>query len=457
MTPAFAGEPTAGWLPAVVPADAQSVRCQDPAIAEALADAGASQVDEEPVVEIVGSAGALRGDAQIGVVIIDSPRRTSGSRATRAARRLVATTGARSRARLAQRALRRHGYETTSVLLWDLRQHVRTEGIPARRLQLVDRLPGRALAIGRRPAAEASALHSVVAEASRQIGGPLDVRWASIRSGVLLAEVDGGILRVAIGPGRIQIDSQAAALEHLGSAQLPALVADRVPWLRARGRTGLADWSLERLLPGTRPARALGASLVDECREFLVALHSAAGGQAPGPSHADLAETAASVCEPEGARRARSLAERLDGELAGIRRGFGHGDFFAGNLLVADERVTAVLDWDAAGPGRLPLVDLLHLELTQGGYRTDDDWGDVLLERLLPAARAGGSEQIRRYCEDLGLRTDPHLLESLVLSYWLGYVDFQLRTHPARRSEPVWIERNVQHVLREVEALAGTK
>ena len=441
----------AGWLAAVIPADCRRVRVHDRQLADALTAAGAEQVERDPDVEIARSVRDIRGDAALALVLVDPLLPTSRRVTVRVARRLAVSVRARLYAERARRGLRRRGYGEATVLLWDARQRVGLPDVPPHRPRLVERLPARALAIGRRGDTGPSALQAVLVDASRETGVPLRLRWVSIRSGILLAEAEEGILRVAIGPGRVQIESQATALETLGGDQLPAAVADRVPWLLARGRTGLADWSLERRLPGTRPAAGLPDQLARDCLEFLVALHRAPGGESGGQSLSELAEIAAGVCGRDGAGRARSLAARLDAALAGVRRGFGHGDFFAGNLLAEDGRLTGVLDWDAAGPGRLPLVDLLHLELTQRGYGTDNEWGPTLLEHLLPAARDGGGEHVRRYCRNVGLDPHPRLLEGLVLSYWLGYVAYQLRTHPARRSEPLWIERNVEGILREVE------
>ena len=148
----------------------------------------------------------------------------------------------------------------------------------------------------------------------------------------------------------------------------------------------------------------------------------------------------------------RRLGERLELDLAEVRRGFGHGDFFAGNLLADGPRLTGVIDWDAGGPGRLPLVDLLHLELTRVDYGGDDNWGRAVVERLLPLAKSGGDAVVHRYCAGIGLETNPRLLEALVLGYWLGYVAYQLDTHVARRSQPAWIEGNVEFPLAAVTA-----
>lgn len=444
-----------GWLAAVVLADARRFRVGDPALAATLADAGAECVEQAADVEIVSQAGELQGEAPLAIVAVSPPppRDDAPPSVVRAGQRVVTSMRTRSRAAAARRRLRRAGYGDTSVLHWDIARLTRLAGLAVPRRRLADVLSTRALAIGRRTKPEPTALDAVLAEASRLSRQELRLHWVSIRSGVLVAGAGAGILRVAVGPARVQIASQSTALEALRDGAPPPEVERRIPRLLARGRTGLADWSLEQLLPGERPPSALSDALAAECREFLVALHRTPGGERGGDSHADLVREVVTVCGPEGERRARALAARLDSELAGIPRGFGHGDFFAGNLLAADNRLTGVLDWDAAGPGRPPLVDLLHLELTSSRYGGDNDWGPAVLERLLPLAAAGGNAGIQDYCRELELEPEPRLLEALVLGYWLGYAAYQLRTHPARRSEPLWIARNVEGVLQQVEGL----
>jgi aminoglycoside phosphotransferase (APT) family kinase protein len=247
----------------------------------------------------------------------------------------------------------------------------------------------------------------------------------------------------------VQLERQAESLAGLAANGLPESVSNRLPQVLARGRSGLAVWTLERRLPGATPARELTPGLLEECVGFLVGLHHVPGGDQGGLSHADDAETVAPVCGPEDAAAVRALAARLESELAGLPRGFAHGDFFAGNLLADGDRLTGVLDWDAAGPGRLPATDLFHLQLTRSPYGTDEGWGRAVLERILPSARAGGDDAVRRYCRELGFEPDPAVLEPLALSYWLGYAAYQLRTHGHRRHQPAWLERNLSLVLRD--------
>jgi hypothetical protein len=335
------------------------------------------------------------------------------------------------------------------VLYWDLPDRVR---LP----ELTDegpRLPRYALAVGRRGQREPTAVQSAL-EAASEHG--LEARWASTRAGLVVLAVNGSLLRVAIGPTRAEIDNGLASLEALRAAAPPPEVANRVPWPLSRGRVGLADWSLERLLNGTQPPRAVPEPLFGDCLAFLEALGRLRDDRAGGQEFSALADAVVDVCRPETARALRAVVSRLDGRLAGVPRCFAHGDFFSGNLLADDSgRLSGVVDWDAAGPGRLPLLDLLHLELTRSGPFADENWGRALLARLLPLARAGGDDAIGHYCGELGLTTDASLLEALVFAYWLDYAAYQLRAHPVRRVQPAWIDGNVELVVRSAaEALA---
>jgi Phosphotransferase enzyme family len=431
-----------GWLPVVVPAEARRFRVADPDLAAALMDAGAELVDADPEVEIAPSASQVRGDAELAIVTVVGPESRAGPKALRAARRALHSLRARVEAARARRAL---PYPETDVVFWDLPDRVRLPGLISER----PRLPRYALVLGRHGPARRTALESALAAA--EVRTP---DWASTRAGLVVLGVDGTLVRVAIGPTRAEIDNGIGALEALRAASPPPELSERVPWPGARGRLGLADWSTERLLTGNRPPRSVPEPLFADCLEFLVALGRLRGGD--GQPLAELAAGVEEACSPESASKLHALAARLEQRLEGIPRCFVHGDFFAGNLLTDEQgRLSGVVDWDAAGPGRLPLLDLLHLQLTRSGAYADADWGSVLLERLLPPARAGGDAATREYCAAVGVEPDPRLLEALVLAYWLDHVAYQLRAHPVRRAQPDWMERNIELVLRSAaDALA---
>jgi aminoglycoside phosphotransferase (APT) family kinase protein len=148
---------------------------------------------------------------------------------------------------------------------------------------------------------------------------------------------------------------------------------------------------------------------------------------------------------------AHTLAAAIEAAVAAVPRGFGHGDFFRGNLLLEDGMLAGVVDWDAAGPGRLPLVDLLHLRHHADNRPEDVDWGPLLVERLLPWAQSGGDRLLRGYLERVDLDPDPAVLQALVAAYWLQHASYQLRSHSHRRRQPRWLARNIDGVLRTLE------
>ena len=215
----------------------------------------------------------------------------------------------------------------------------------------------------------------------------------------------------------------------------------------ASGKSGLAEWSLERRLAGSRPT-TLTDPLRAQCLDFLVALHAAGGSDTALLPSKDAESIAA--FRPERGAALAAVGSRLDSALADVPRGFGHGDFFLGNLLAEGDHLSGVVDWDAGGPGRLPLLDLIHLQHLAQYSLADEDWGPSLVRHLFPWAQSGGDEVARTYCSRIGLELRPGLFESLAVAYWLDRAAYTLRTHRQRRTEPRWLARNVDHVLEAV-------
>jgi aminoglycoside phosphotransferase (APT) family kinase protein len=435
-----------GWLAAVLPADARRFRVADPALAAVLSDAGAELSDVRPDVEIA-AASDLGGDAPLAVVSFAAPRHDSSSLAARVARRVVSAARVRAKALRARRIVRSKGYGTPEVVLWDVRQQFRLPGRSRASRSAVELLPQRALVLGGRSAGKPTLLDAALDAAGARPQEPV-----SIRAGLVAAMTDRGLLRIAVGPARRQLETQLRTLEALRAADVSAAVADRTPWVLAHGKVGLADWSLERTLPGRRPTGTLSDAVRAQCVDFLVALHAADGGAAPAAAQAD-AQTIAEV-RPQHEEELVALGRRLEETLAGLPRGFGHGDFFLGNLLVEGDRLTGVVDWDSGGPGRLPLLDLFHLLHLAQYPLGDEDWGPSLVRHLFPSARAGASATVQEYCARVGVAPDGSLLEALAVAYWLDRAAYILRTHRQRRAEPRWLESNIDHVLESLRGLA---
>jgi len=207
---------------------------------------------------------------------------------------------------------------------------------------------------------------------------------------------------------------------------------------------GLTSWSLEQRLTGGS-ASSVDGSLLERCVEFLANLYRL-GEEAPATvsSQATVVED---VLPPDRQRSLRELARWTDAELADLPRGFAHGDFWAGNLLVHGNQLTGVVDWEAGNPSSLPAMDFVHLHLLAGPRPDIYQWGPAIAEHLLPVMRAGGDSVTRAYLAKLSIDAKPPTLEALVAAYWLGRVHYHLATYLERRTDPFWIERNVIHVL----------
>jgi hypothetical protein len=435
IPPAHAGH---GWLAAIVPAAARRFRVADPSLAHTLGHAGAELVDDRPDVEIAPRS-EIRGDAGCGVVVVAEPRPEGGQRIVRAGARAARSLRARVRAARARRTLRARGYEQTSTLLWALD---RPFPLPGPEPAPSVRLPVWALVIGRHTAEP-----SMLAGVAEAAGVRLEER-PNVRQGVLVAMTAQGVLRVAVGPAERQLDEQQRALERLQSLDPPPAVANRAPRLLGAGREGLARWTLEQRLPGRRPD-VLDERLRDQCLEFLTELFSL-GARAGGADPAERASVVALQCGPAEAVQLEALGDRLTASLAAVPRGFAHGDLWAENLLADGEGLTGVVDWDYAGEGRLPLLDLFHLLVNEERRQWRSSLGSVIAGRLLPLAAAGGGPEVSEYCGRVGLDSDPVLLTDLALAYWLDYVARLLELYADRAARPVWMRDNVTAVLNAV-------
>jgi aminoglycoside phosphotransferase (APT) family kinase protein len=444
-----------GWLPAVLPAQARRFRVSDSRLAATLAEAGAEVVESAPDVEI-GPPAQLVGDAPHVIVSLDAGHLEEGPSLLRAGRRIAKSAAIRTRATTARRMIRLRGYPDTSVVTWDHEHVIRA----SRRNHLDHRAHGRewfplgTAVVGTRDRTEPTILEVVASVSSAAANISLEQLIPRVASGLIVAISPAGVLRVAVGPARSKIEAQKRALDALRSADPPLVVSERVPWLLAHGESGLAVWSVERIAPGTLAPPSVTGRLLEDCIDFLLALY------ATGPHHAERAvgtprrphaEVIATACDGDGARTIMSVGRRIEGVLADLPRGFGHGDFWSGNLLTDGERLVGVVDWDAAGLGRPPLLDLLHLVTAARGHQ-GEALGPAVVDHLLPWARAGGDEIARSYLHRLGVEASRERLEALALAYWMERVAHQLDLYADRRRQHRWLEANVALVLRRLRA-----
>jgi peptidoglycan/xylan/chitin deacetylase (PgdA/CDA1 family) len=437
----------------VLPASARRFRVQSEAIAATLADAGAELVDEDPDVEIA-PASALRGDAPSVVVPLARPLPEGGSRWGRGTRRLTASIVVRAKASAELVRVRRLGYTQTQIIAWEAQSILRLDRFsgPRPRLTIIEKLPVGALVLGHRIPPEPTVLDAAFAAAGVDPGSVAGRRAPTVRTGALVAFAKDTVLRTAIGAGAGDIDAQCAAFAALGAPGLDPVIKERIPWIIDEGWVGLARWSLEPRVPGQRVDNRITPLLLDDCVDFLVHLFTATDHGPKTVTLAERAEQVASAATPDGARVARELAQRIETELRDVAVGFGHGDFWAGNLLTQDGRLSGVVDWEGAGMGRLPVVDLLHLQMSSAALRSRRPHGRIVIENL---ERVGEDPLVRTYCERLGLDLETEQLRMLVAAYWLDYTGDQLVRSIDPLARPEWVRENVHGALESFRPLAA--
>jgi aminoglycoside phosphotransferase (APT) family kinase protein len=429
----------------------------DPELAATLAAAGAELADSEPDVE-TAPTGRVSGEAQHAIVVLEGDDTRSGARFARAARRAAGTVTLRARAAKARAALRRRGYASTVVIGWERGVPFTRDRTVAKRSPAAHRFPLNGVVVGARSAAGETAFDAAHAHARERIGEHFDVGTRVMgASGVVIGLADDFVLRVAVGPGGRRLEEQEAALAALAAEDPPALVADRVPWVVASGRTGLTSWSLERRIDGARPPMRLREPLLTDCWDFIQALHRLGRGRPDARLPLIHARAIASrIHEEEAAARLGAAADHVERVLRDVPRGFSHGDFWTGNVLVdRHHRLAGVVDWSGATAGSLPILDLLHLAVTATREQTGRTLGDVVVNDYLRPERSGTETVISAHCRAIGLDVRVDERAALVSAYWLQAVAHELvdpDRDPNLARREGWRRANVDVVLDAIAA-----
>jgi hypothetical protein len=117
-------------------------------------------------------------------------------------------------------------------------------------------------------------------------------------------------------------------------------------------------------------------------------------------------------------------------------------------VLFSGTEVTGVVDWNKAGQGRLPLLDLINLQVTTEVTRTGKNHGDAFVEHVLPWARNGGDDLTRGFCNRINLDLRDRQLDDLAAAWWLDRYASQVTTYSDRLKRPAWLRQNVERPLR---------
>ena len=126
------------------------------------------------------------------------------------------------------------------------------------------------------------------------------------------------------------------------------------------------------------------------------------------------------------------LVTELHAELSGqaMRVSWIHGDFWPGNLLVAEDRMslTGIVDWDLAEPGSFPMHDVLNLLFSVQQIVGGRGLGDIVRDRLNGGPWSRETAAILDEAQHALLANVSE--RTMLLLYWLRFITTYLRKCP---------------------------
>ena len=248
------------------------------------------------------------------------------------------------------------------------------------------------------------------------------------------------ILRVAANTHASSLKTGALALRALEDAGV-----EPVPRLLRQGEACGSLWTTESAMMGARPrklTKELRRDVTRLCSSFPVS-------DAPATSVVQRFDLIA-----QAVPNWRSALQRIEAEIRAVTREIPsvlqHGDLWTGNLLVAEGKLSGLVDWDSWHPAGLPGVDLLHLLI--GEHRLDnfDSLGQMFLSR--PWTSSAFEETISDYWRALGLVPDAQALYAIGIDWWASRITSDLRVAPWLKNNEGWLNENVVSVLQKIEA-----
>jgi aminoglycoside phosphotransferase (APT) family kinase protein len=241
---------------------------------------------------------------------------------------------------------------------------------------------------------------------------------------------------------------------------------DLLPRILAEGELEGGSYVLARALDGRNAASLLGMTpvrprLQTVAAETVRTLHRRTGvSTVVGVAAVErwLAEPLCRVGRAalafRGARGRQTLnrlAAEIEAGLIGrrLRVSWVHGDFWLGNLLVTGDgaRATGIVDWDFAGNGEVPVLDVLHLVVYTRVLVERRDLGGVV-RALLDGGDWSPHELSLLRASDAALDEDPEYARATLLLYWLRHLASNLTQSNRYLVSRPWLGRNVEPVLR---------
>jgi aminoglycoside phosphotransferase (APT) family kinase protein len=275
------------------------------------------------------------------------------------------------------------------------------------------------------------------------------------------------VIKTAGSPAaRASLDREARVLHAL--ADHPSLASFRplIPAVLADGVADETRYVVISALPGIAgstflPHPALRGRAILAAARAARDLHSRTGQKrAIGGGDVDrwtedpLRRLAGAIQSPRSCAPIAGVEQELREGLVGREAmiGWAHGDYWSGNVLFSPNAsaVLGVVDWDLAEPAALPSCDLVHLVVMSRAIAGRSQFGDIVTDLL---DGSGWPTPDREILEAGGVRFQDELHErSVLLLTWLRHVAGNLAQSADYSRRKVWMRRNVDKVLRSLEA-----
>jgi Ser/Thr protein kinase RdoA (MazF antagonist) len=260
-----------------------------------------------------------------------------------------------------------------------------------------------------------------------------------------------------------QLAHEHAVLRELHSSEALDDWRRLVPEPLAGGDAGSRRYLALTLLPGTEARQLLrrrGEALLT--RTAADAIGGLARGSAKSTVVGDgqlslwVGEPAAILARNArvGTPRLQDAVRRLDDELrcalAGRRlaTGWGHGDYWLGNVLVSTDgqEPTGIVDWERAAPGDPAVLDLVHLLVTTRALVRRRELGSIVREFVTGSGWSAHEERLLATLRE-AFRDDDVPTRQLVLLAWLRHVANNLSKRAGYAGHRIWLRNNVVAVL----------
>lgn len=215
-------------------------------------------------------------------------------------------------------------------------------------------------------------------------------------------------------------------------AALDRFDLDQIPRGVASGEIDGVCWSIEAFQPG-QSTTSLSVPQARQAADFVSRLPQVT---APTEVTSQAAEDLAKLAMDLG--RVSNVVDTALMNLPGVVM---HGDFWSGNLLFDDGRLTGVIDWDSWSEHGVPGLDILHLWAEELRRERGVSYGELIEQRFWSDETV--SSMVADYFASLSL--DWHVETQLLLAagWWMTAVAGAVRRNPTLGTNATWMARNV--------------